>query len=271
MSNEKKKFMTIGQIDATGVRGPHEKELEDISNIKYSLFVDLNMEKLKKIVEEDLGAKIENIGFSEDWTITIEMFPEVMIHMSFSYFGDEFGDSVDEAEFKFYFSGERVYWVPGEDSATFIDIAMDFLEGRIKNKSPFEKEYDKKTDLMKKVLIQREKPFHLLTENDKDKLASFLGAKVWKTSDGWRFKKELFSKIFIEITWNSQSGLDISFSGEKLENISSYHVEFIGIFIINHILRYIMVNNQDKALPDICYIMFSRLYTKEKGWDHRTR
>ena len=102
-----------------------------------------------KIVDEDLGAKIENIGFNEDWTITIEMFPEVNIHMSYSYFGDEFGDSVDEAEFKFYFSGQRVYWVPGEDSATFIDIVMDFIEGRIKNKTPFEKEYDspKKAEL----------------------------------------------------------------------------------------------------------------------------
>ena len=270
MVNKKTNFMTIGQIDATGVRGPHEKELEDISNIKYPMFVDLDMNKLKKIVEEDLGAKIENIGFNEDWTITIEMFPEVKIHMSYSYFGDEFGDAI-EAEFKFYFSGERVYWVPGEDSATFIDIIMDFIEGRIKNETPFEREYDKKTDLMKKVLIQREKPFSLLKEDDKDKLASFLGATVWKTHEGWRIKREVFPKIFTEITWNSQSGLDISFSGEKLDHISSYHIEFIGIFIINHILRYITINNVDKDLPDICYIMFSRLFTKQKGWEHRTR
>ena len=270
MSSEKKKFMTIGQIDATGVRGPHEKELEDISKMKYPIFVDLNMDDLKQIVEEDLRAKIENIGFNEDWTITIEMFPEVKIHMSYSYFGDEFGDAV-EAEFKFYFSGERAYWVPGEDTATFIDIVMDFIERRIKNDIPFEKDYDKKTDLMKKVLIQREEPFQLLKEGDKDNLASFLGAKVWKTSEGWRIKREIFPKIFTEINWNNQTGLDISFSGEKIENISSYHVEFLGIFTINHILRYITVNNQNEKLPDICYIMFSRLYTKEKNWDHRTR
>ena len=270
MSNDKKKFMTVGQIDATGVRGPHEKELEDISKNKYAIFVDIDEELLKNIVEEDLGAKIENIGFDEDWTISIEMFPEVNIHMSFSYFGDEFGDDI-EAEFKFYFSGERVYWVPGEDSATFIDIVMDFMVGRIKNKSPFETAYDKKTDLMKKVLIQREVPFSLLKADDKDRLASFLGARVWKTNEGWRIKKEIFPKIFVEIIWNNLNGLDIAFSGKKLENISSYHAELVGIFIINHILRYITVNNQDKELPDICYIMFSRFYTKEKDWEHRTR
>ena len=89
----------MGQIDATGVRGPHEKEFEDISNAKYSLFQKINSETLKKIIQEDIGGRIENIGLNEDWTITLEMFPEVNIHLSYSYFGDEFGDvlvGVDE-------------------------------------------------------------------------------------------------------------------------------------------------------------------------------
>lgn len=268
MTNQKKKFMTVGQIDATGVRGPHEKELEDISNMKYPVFIDLDEEKLKTIVEKDLGAKIENIGFNEDWTITIDMFPEVTIHMSYSYFGDEFGDDI-EAEIKFYFSGERVYWVPGEDSATFIDIVMDFLERRIKGENPFEKDYKTHTELMKKVLIQRNEPFGLLKETDKIPLEKFLGAKVWKMSNGWCIKREIFPKIFTEITWDIQKGLDINFTGENLENLSSYHAELVGIFLINHTLRYITVNNIDEELPNICYIMFSRYFTKEKNWDHR--
>ena len=28
------KYLTIGQIDATGIKGPHEKELEDIGRNK---------------------------------------------------------------------------------------------------------------------------------------------------------------------------------------------------------------------------------------------
>jgi len=261
----------VGQIDATGVSGPHEKELEDISNTKYPIFIDLAEDKLKKIISDDLGGKLENIGFNEDWTITVEMFPEVNIHMAYSYFGDEFGDGI-EAEFKYYFSGERVWWVPGEDSATFIDIVMDFLERKIKEKEPFEKSYETKTDLMKKVLIQRNEPFSLLTENDKNTLANFIGGKVWRKMDGWKIKREVFPKIFIEITWNNQDGLDIAFNGDNLpQNIGSYHIELLGIFTINHILRYITINNDDKDLPDICYIMFSRLFTKEKGWEHRTR
>ncbi|MFX0071629.1 MAG: hypothetical protein ACFFAO_11110 [Candidatus Hermodarchaeota archaeon] len=268
MANQKKKFWTIGQIDATGVRGPHEKELEDISKDKYSLFIDIEIDKLKNIVQEHLGSKIENLRFNEDWSITIEMFPEVDIHMAYSYFGDEFGDDI-EAEFKFYFSGERVTMVPGEDSATYIDIIMDFMERMLENKEPFEKDYENKTELMKKVLVQRSHPFEFLTDNDKDPLSTFIHGKVWKTSNGWRIKKEFLPKMFVEIIWDKQNGLDISFSGENLKNMSSYHAELICIFIINHALRYITLNNEDKQLPDICYIMFSRMYTKEKNWNHR--
>jgi len=239
MVNTPRKYMTIGEIDATGVRGPHEKELTDVSKAKHHLFINLEMNKLKEIVEEVIGGKMENIGFNEDWTITIEMFPEVNIHMTYSYFGDEFGDGI-EAEFKFFFSGERVFWVPGEDSATFIDIIMDIIERKIKGQEPYEKKYEEKTELMKKVLLQRREPFYFLKDVDREDLAAFLGAK---------------------------------FSGTNLsKNIDSYHVEFIGIFLINHILRFITVSNIDKDLPDICYIMFSRYYTKNIGkWDHRVR
>lgn len=270
MANEKTKFWTVGQIDATGVRGPHEKELEDISNNKIKLFINVNKDKLKQVVERNLGGIIENIGFNEDWTISIEMFPEVNIHMAYSYIGDEFGDGI-EAEFKFYFSGEHVTWVPGEDSVTYVDVMMDYIDLLLKNEEPFEKDYNKKTELLQKVLVQRAEPFKSLAEKDKDALASFVGAKVWKTSEGWRIKREVVPKIFAEVIWNAQKGLDITFSGDNLSTMSSYHVELTGIFFINHILRYITINNQNKELPDICYIMFSRMYTKDKGWDHRTR
>lgn len=226
------------------------------------------METLKKIVEEDIGAKIENLGFNEDWTISIEMFPEVNIHLAFTYFGDEFGDDVT-AEFKCYFSGERPQIIPGEDSITYVDIIFDFMERMIHHREPFEQSYDTKTDLMKKVLTQRLEPFSLLKDEDQKELSLFLGAKVWKTENGWRIKKEAFPGIYIELTYDTQKKLDIAYTGETLsKKIGSYHMEFLGIFLINHILRYITLNNIDKELPDICYIMFSRYFTKLNDWKH---
>ncbi|MFX1329071.1 MAG: hypothetical protein ACFE91_13170 [Promethearchaeota archaeon] len=267
-----KKFWTIGQIDATGVRGPHEKELDDISKRNYPLFINLDKDLLENIVYNELGGKIENIGFNEDWTISLKMFPEVNIHLSYSYFGDEFGDDI-EAEFKFYFTGERVFWIPGEDTATFIDIVMDIIERNIKKQEPFERNYNTKTELMKNVLKQRSEPFTFLKEQDRENLSTFIGAEVLKEANGWQIKKQFFPEIFIEIYWNKKKDLDIKFSGNNLsKNIDSYHIEFIGIFLINHIIRFITVNNFNKILPDICYIMFSRYYSKNIGkWDHRVR
>jgi len=270
MPKDNMKLWTVGQIDATGVRGPHEVELENISKNKYPLFINLDRNALEELITQELGAKVQNLGMNEDWTISIELFPEVIIHLSYSYYGDEFGDEI-EAEIKFFFSGDRAYWVPGEDTATYIDIVMDFIERLLKNKEPFERNYDKKTELMEKVLIQRTKPFTYLKNTDKDALSEFIGAKVWRTETGWRIKKEFFPQMFAEVIWTENKGLDISFSGDKLMNMGSYHAELIGIFIINHILRYITINNEDKPLPDICHIMFSRMFTKQKGWEHRTR
>ena len=226
------------------------------------------MDTLNKIITEDIGGKIENIGLNEDWTITLEMFPEVKIHLAYTFFGDEFGDGIT-AEFKCFFSGERAITVPGEDTITFVDIIIGFIERMIKHKDPFEKSYDTKTELMKKVLTQRLEPFSLLKDKDQKNLAEFLGAKVWNTGNGWRIKKEVFPGIYIELTYNTQEKLNIAYSGETLsKKVGSYHMEFLGIFLINHILRYITLNNLDKKLPDICYIMFSRYFTKMKNWKH---
>ncbi|MFW9936236.1 MAG: hypothetical protein ACFFD5_01165 [Candidatus Thorarchaeota archaeon] len=268
MTDSKKKYWTVGEIDATGVRGPHEVELKNISKAKYHLFIDIDKGELKEIVEKRLGGNFENIGFNEDWTITIEMFPEVNLHFAYTFFGSEFGGEI-EAEFKFLFSGKRVFWVPGEDTATYIDIVMDFIDRIIKHESPFQTDYSTKTDLMKKVLLQRSQPFNLIKESDKDPLAEFLSAKINRITDGWVIEKELFPEIFVELTWNTSNGLDISFKGKNLKEISNYHVELLGIFVINHILRYITLHNEEKDLPVICYIMFSRFFTKEKNWEHR--
>ena len=51
MPDSKIKYWTVGQIDATGVRGPHEKELEDISLKNIPNFINIDMDKLKKIRE----------------------------------------------------------------------------------------------------------------------------------------------------------------------------------------------------------------------------
>ncbi len=268
---EQRKLWKIGQIDGIGIRGPHEKELQDFSKVKYPLFKELAIDQLRDCVVKDIGGKMDNIGFGEDWTITFEVFPLVNIHISYSFFGDEFGDEM-EAELNYYFSGERVHLVPGEDLVAFVDILLAFIERMIKKEEPFDKNYDKKSKMLEKVLMQRREAFKFLKDEDKEKLSAFLGARVQKTLDGWMIIQEIFPKIFTEITWDTRKGLDIAFSGNNLaKRISSVHAELAGVFTINHILRYITLNNLEKNLPSVCFTMFSRYFTKQKNWDHRKR
>ena len=262
------KYLTIGQIDATGIKGPHEKELEDIVRNKITIFKNLDINKLSGFVNKNLGGKIKNIGLDEDWTITLRLFPEVNINILYFYYGNEFDDI--NAELKVLFSGERAYWIPGEDLATYIEIIMYFLERNIKNKGTVDQEYNEKSDLLLKAFEQRKSLFKFLEKENIIELKSFLGADIKKSNTEWKFKKEIFLEIFIKIIFSiNEDKLDISYSGKNLKKIEKYHIELIVIFIINHILRFVTINNQGKELPNICYMMFSRLFTKEKGWDYR--
>ncbi|MEM3587274.1 MAG: hypothetical protein QXO71_08145 [Candidatus Jordarchaeaceae archaeon] len=263
-----KKFFTVSQIDGASTGSPHQRELEEVAAAKFSLFKGLEKGTLQRIVYEDLGAKLGNLGLNEDWTITLEFFPEANIHVSYFYYGDEFSDL--EGELKFLFSGERVHWIPGEDLVTYTSIVLDFIEQIIRRRQPSEKDYNKKTELMKSVLEQRKEPFNFLREEDINELGKFVGGEVLKTGLTWNIKKEVFPQINVEIIFDKDKNmLDVAYSGENLTKIGSYHIELISVFIINHILRYITIKNQDKKLPNICYKMFSRLFTKEKGWDYR--
>ena len=69
-----KKFITVGEIDATGVRGPHKKELKDLSKNKALLFKNLDVNIIKRIVVEVLGGKFKEREFNADWTINIVFF-----------------------------------------------------------------------------------------------------------------------------------------------------------------------------------------------------
>jgi len=265
---QRRRFLTIGQIDATGIRGPHARELIDMSKAKAPLFKDIQIDVLEKITKKDLGAIVENIGFDEDWTLTLEIFPEVNIHISYFYYGGEFGDT--EAELKFLYSGNRVYLISGKELFSFNEIIINFIERRLKNEPPLSTSYKENTELMQKNLKKRRMALKFLNPEDKSELEKFLEAKVVKTDREWKIKKEIFPNIFIELKYDeNQKELDTFYSGENLEKIGIYEIELLAIYLINHILRFITLKNNLKDLPDICYMVFSNMLLKEKNWEDR--
>lgn len=257
------RFYVVGQIDATGSGSPHHGELEALGAAKFPLFKGLED---VRVVCGWLGARLESLGLGEDWAATLEFFPEANVHVLYYYYGDEFGDV--EGELKFLFSGERVYWIPGEDLVTFISVALDFAELRIRGGEPFDRWRGGKSELMSKILEERREPFRLLGEGDAGRLGAFLGAKVWRSGSEWRIRREVFPGVTVEVFYDGER-LDASYSGENVDKMERYHLELLATFIINHAIRYITVENHGKTeLPTICYKMFSRMFTKERGWSH---
>ncbi|MHA1712300.1 MAG: hypothetical protein ACTSUS_09670 [Candidatus Freyarchaeota archaeon] len=258
------KFFVVGQIDATCVGSPHQRELEELGAAKFPLLKSAGLDEVRRIVHEDLGGRFDELGMGEDWAFTLRFFPEVNVHILYYYYGDEFGDI--EGELKFLFSGDRAYWVPGEDLVTYISIVLDFMESRLKGWKQPERAYGGKSGLMVKLLEERREPFKLLEEEDAEKMGEFVGAEVAKSGSTWSIKKEVFPQIFIEIIYDREKDvLDVSYSGENLFNIGRYSLELIGTFIVNHAIRFITVKHHGKReLPSICYKMFSRMFTKEK-------
>ncbi|MBS7288611.1 MAG: hypothetical protein KIH01_07680 [Candidatus Freyarchaeota archaeon] len=260
------RFYVVGQIDATGSGSPHHWELEEIGAAKFPLFRRLGLEDVRGVLCGWLGARLEGLGMGEDWAATLEFFPEANVHVLYYYYGDEFGDV--EGELKFLFSGERVSWIPGEDLATFISVALDFAELKIRGREPFDKWRGGKSELMLKILRERKEPFRLLGEGDAEKLRAFLGANVWRSGSKWRIMRDVFPGVAVEVLYDGDR-LDASYSGKNVANMERHHLELLASLTINHAIRYITVENYGKTeLPDICYKVFSRMFTKEKGWSH---
>ncbi len=263
------RFYVVGQIDATGSGSPHHEELRELGASKFPLFRDLGLDGVRDVFCRWLGARLESLGLGEDWAATLEFFPEACVHVLYYYYGDEFGDV--EGELRFLFSGGRVYWIPGEDLATFISIALGFAEERVKGVEPSDWGFTGKSELMVKILEERKEPFRLLKAGDADALRDFLGAEVSKSGSLWRIKREVFPRVSVELMYDEDAGrLDASYSGENASKVGRYRLELLATLTINHAIRYIAVKNQGKTtLPHICYKMFSRMFTKEKGWSHR--
>jgi len=262
--DERKKLYTIDEIDGlTSFGSPHKRELKWIGKRKSKTFRTLNKKQLKNLVEQTMGGTIDNIGLGEDWTITKVLFPDVKIHTIYFYYGDEFGSN-EMDQLKFFFSDERVRWIPGEDLANFISIMMNYAERVISNKEPFESVKDKQSKMLKNAIDERKQPFDFIIDEDIPNIAEFIGGTFIKYKDFWELNKEIFPGITIRIKYTETHELIPLILGVKSDMLENYEKDLLRILTINHILRYITIKYDERDLPEICKKMFAPGYLKQK-------
>lgn len=245
---------TINEIEnVKSVSSPHEKELKNFGE-KWS-------KRLRKFSKDDVDricglliCQRDSLGMDEEWSITKEFYPEVRTHILYHFYGEEFSEIGEEDAVRFLFSGDRVKNVTGEDLAGMVEVLLNFIERFLKGESP---RGGSDWKMKSKHFESREKPFKFLKRNDLKKmkeLSDFLGSTHKKTDTGVTFHKEIFKGVEAKIVLGKDFNID--FSGDNLDKLTEHDLDFLSVFLINHIIRFIAIKNEEKDLPNICRKVF---------------
>jgi hypothetical protein len=263
MNIDKKQLKTIQQIDGTGIQTPHRGELNTIGEFVKELMPRIPDGKVKRVVEQQMGGSIDDLGFGETVSMSFEYFPGVRIHVV--YFKADAGDADDidsEAEVKFFFSGINVTLVSSEDLASFADLTMDFFQDLALGKhSPVP---DDPSDLLQRSILQRLEPFSILKRQDLPDLAAFLGGTLTATDLEWQLTKTYFPGITLTLRFDGKR-IAFDFSGANMGCMNFHAKDELAIFLLNHCLRFIGTRYSALKMPVIVNQAFSFSYLRGKA------
>jgi len=263
LKKEKNNYITVREIDGRmGMQSPHEGELKTIARGNIEFFTKTSLDKIKGPVESRLNGKIEDIGFDEDYTITLEFFPDVKVHILYNNYDDEEDDAFSGSELKFLFSGDKVKWVPSEDLLSLLESTFGYLEEIVESIDEENVLRGDKSALLVGSIMQRKEPFIHVKDNDLEELAKFVGGIAGKTADQWTLSKNYFQGIETTLIYDkSTKEIDFTFSGKNYKKINNYAKDQMAIFLMNHCIRFISSKHGIKE-PAIVKKMFSFNYQK---------
>lgn len=239
-------FFTIQQIDAIkGIRTPHDRDLLDMGKKHVETFKNLTQDDLNTLTEL-LGASHEIIDYGEKWTLTMEYFPDVKIHVLLQY--DDEGLSAEPYEFQFLFSGERVTWLSGEDLCHLVEIFLNYADSMITGQFPQD--------------IYTGTPSPLVIKAMKERTINWNEVPMDKELHSY-FEFTPFPGLTFEYDIASvPTGFTII--TDKLREFWIYDIDRLIIMGLNQILRLVKIRLGSKA-PTICNAMFSGFWKKSNS------
>lgn len=239
-----------------GIRGPHEKELADIAADKIPIFRELEKGMVSELASE-IGGFIDDVDMGEEWCLSKEYFPGVTIHLAYHNYGDEFGAG-EEEDISFYFSGDRVSWIPGEDLASLVEVQTIRMEHLVRG-TQVEFIYEGfPSEMLLNAIAQRAEPFDLISPDKYPQLAEFLGARFFDQTSPM-IRKSLFPKMLVRLGFPEEEGLEYAIEGAGIPDFPKYDAERLLILTINHALRWVK-QQVGQEVPGICDMMFSGSY-----------
>lgn len=267
MDNENRAFnyFKIQQIDAIkGIITPHARDLKDLGKNRIDIFRKLSKENLNEICIKS-GGKLTDMDLGENWAFSKDVMKDVTILVAYQYYGDEFGEG-EEDEIQYFFSGEKISMISGEDLIHYCEIISNFMEFAAINKS-YEQVYSGTPSFMlKTALKERTAPFYLVEKETYPEVAEFIGAD-YKDDNHFNFKMETFPgfKIELELGSGLTEKIEFKLDGDLISKLPVYDTERLVIMMINQCLRKIklILDREGKKSPKICNLMFSGYYKKK--------
>ncbi len=251
-------LISIGEIEKVqSVSSPHEEELKKLGKNWLEKFRKFGEEDLNEIAEL-IGAKKESLKIDEEWALTKEFFPEIKMHLSYHYYGEEFQSVGEEDQLRFLFSGGRVRKMTGEDLAGMIEITLNYIGRYLSDITIEENEQEGK----EKFYEPRKGALEYLDLDDENlvSLTDFIGGSFDREGSKVILWKEFFPEVIIGVELDEE--INFTFDGNNSDRLASYELNSLGIYTLNHVIRYISSVCQDDNLPEICRKVFPR-YSSE--------
>jgi len=123
------KLISLQQIE--GAVSPHQRQIDHaLKARKEALEHVADVSKLAKFI----GGRVESLGIGEDWAISKEIFPGVLVFYIFNHADEEFPSNL-----KVLFSGHRIRMMRGEDLAGFVILYLVHMLRYVRDSNPDKK------------------------------------------------------------------------------------------------------------------------------------
>ena len=129
MADKGKKLISLREIE--GAVSPHSGQVERA--------LKLRQQALEYVTDvaglaEFIGGKVESLGIKENWAISKEIYPGVLVYFVYNRADDEFPGNL-----RVLFSGDRLKLMSGEDLAGLVIVYVSHMLRYVRESNPDKK------------------------------------------------------------------------------------------------------------------------------------
>lgn len=129
MTDKSSKLISLREVE--GAVSPHQAQVERALQARQeALAYVTDVAALAAFI----GGRVETLGLKEDWAISKEIFPDVVVFFVYNRPDDEFPGSL-----RVFFSGDRLKLLSGDDLAGFIINYVTHMLRYVRESNPDKK------------------------------------------------------------------------------------------------------------------------------------